>query len=133
MMLASALVMPATVLTWVCEQVETEPETSVRVVGQEQTVAPLALTLGPSVAELEKICELMIETLPKNTMLDDSIVTVPLSTRTPPPHVAVFPLMVHDEMATVPPSTKTPPPPEKDIAVLPVMVHDEKVTVPPWT
>ena len=59
--------------------------------------------------------------------------TVPLSTRTPPPHVAVFPLMVHDEMATVPPSTKTPPPPEKDIAVLPVMVHDEKVTVPPWT
>ena len=61
-------------------QVETVPETSVRVVAQEQTVSPLALTLGPSVAELEKICELMIETLPKNT-----------ETPPPPPPPAVFP------------------------------------------
>jgi len=65
--LASALFRPATVLTAATApaggsdggdggdgggQVETLPKTPVRVVAQEQTVSPLALTLGPSVAEL---------------------------------------------------------------------------------
>jgi hypothetical protein len=41
------------------------PATPVKLLGQEQTVPPPTLTLGPVVpAELEKICELMIETAP---------------------------------------------------------------------
>ena len=39
----------------------------------------------------------------------------------------MFPLMVHKSMVTEPPETETPPP---YVAVLPVMVHEYKVTVP---
>jgi hypothetical protein len=62
------------------------------------------------------------------------VTEVPELTKTPPPSIAVFPLMVHDEMATVPPSTKTPPPhtglPKKEMgeilnaAVLPEIEED---------
>ena len=63
---------------------------------------------------------------------EDIIVTVPDSTQTPPPPLAVFPLMVHDEKVTVPPRTTTPPP-LLVVAVFPLMVHDDKTTVPPET
>ena len=48
---------------------------------------------------MEYTWELTIETVP------------PWTTRTPPPQVAVFPLMVHDDKVTVPPWESTPPPP----------------------
>ena len=63
---------------------------------------------------------------------EDIIMTVPDSTQTPPPPLAVFPLMVHDEKVTVPPRTTTPPP-LLVVAVFPLMVHDDKTTVPPET
>ena len=66
-------------------------------------------------------------------MVLEEMATVPPWTKTPPPDVAVFPLMVLDEIATVPPPTSTPPPscpcpcfPAP--AEFPLMVHDEIVT-----
>ena len=76
--------------------VGTVPETpTVRALGQEQTLPPPIKTLAP-------------------------------------PWLAVLPVMVHDEKVTVPPSTKTPPPYESPYpeAVLPEIEEDAIVTVP---
>ena len=101
------------------EQVETGPETSVRVV-EEQTEPPGEQTVTPGG---HCLYELTYKLPPEEAWLEytweSTIETVPPSTRTPPPRQfeqyalpALFSLMVHDEMVTVPPETKTPPPEE---------------------
>jgi len=92
------------------EQVETGPETSVRVV-EEQTVPPGEQTVTPG-----GHCLSTYKLPPEEAWLEytweSTIETVPPLTQTPPPTEAPFSRMVHDEIANVPPEMKTPPPEE---------------------